>query len=325
MFVPIEFEQIASYATSRSPLGEFQDTLTTRFFSRALYERVTSLFKWDIPESWSLAYMNYVLISCGFCGVVEAFGRKNTMSAEKTYFGWIPQFGTFIGRNIFYEPTTFKVASSLIHEEYEIGGGSCEILKMTDDYLGLWDIIDHYADELANIWTSHRSSLVNSRLAYILIGRNKAMGETLKAIFEKIQSGDPAVITDEALIKSIPAAPGGKNSNDAPWFTFSADCEKAANVAVKTLEMLKEIVHQFDTEIGIPTVGSKKERMITDEVGMLTADSSSRVSHWFDNLSRSCDRVNAAAGKKIIGIAMRNEFAEGGDNNDGESNTLGLV
>lgn len=325
MFVPMGFESIAAYATNRSPMGEIQDTLTTKYFSRALYERVTSLFKWDIPESWSLTYLNYVLITCGYCGVVETTGRKDSFSNEKVYYGWIPQWGTFTGRNIFYEPTKLLVSSSLINEEFDIGGGSCEILRMTDDYAGLWDIIDHYADELANVWTSHRVSLVNSRLAYLLIARNKAMGETLKAIFEKIQSGDPAVITDEALIKSIPAVPGGKNSDTTPWYTFTADCEKAANVATQTLEMLKEVIHQFDNEIGIPTVGSKKERMITDEIGMLTADSSSRVSHWFDNLSRSCERVNNAAGKTLITVNMRNEYEEGGEENADENNTDRLV
>lgn len=324
MFVPIGFDQIAEYATNRSPNGEFQNTLTTIYYSRALYERVTSLFKWNIPDSWSLSYLNYVLITCGYCGIVDAFGKKDNMSTKNIYYGWIPQWGTFTGRNIFYEPTRYLVSSSLIDEEFEIGGGSCEILKMTDDYMGLWDVIDHYADELANVWTSHKVSLVNSRLAYILIARNKAMGETLKAIFERIQSGNPAVITDEALIKSIPAAPAGKGGDSTPWYTFTADCEKAVKVAVETLDMIKEVVHQFDNEIGIPTVGSKKERMITDEVGMLTADASSRVSHWFDNLTRSCDRINTAAGKQLITIEMRNEFG-GGEEDANENNTSGLV
>lgn len=323
MFVPIGFENIAAYATNRSPHGEITNTLSNAYYSRALYERVTSLFKWDIPESWSLSYLNYVLTTCGYCGIVDAFGKKDTTSAGNVYYGWIPQWGTFTGRNIFFEPTKLLVASSLIHEEFDIGGGSCEILKMTDDYMGLWDVIDHYANELANVWTSHKVSLFNSRLAYLLIARNKAMGETLKAIFEKIQSGDPAVVTDEALIKAIPAAPAGKGADSTPWYTFTADCEKAVKVAAETLEMLKEVVHQFDTEIGIPTVGSKKERMITDEVGMLTADASSRVSHWFDNLTRSCDRINKAAGKQLITVEMRNEF--GGVDNADESNITGLV
>ena len=325
MFIPMGFETIAAYATKRSPAGEFQDTLTTRYFSRALYERVTSLFKWEIPETWSLSYLNYVLITCGYCGIVETTGRKDTFSDETVYYGWIPQWGTFTGRNIFYEPTRLLVSTSLINRTFDIGGGSCEILKMTDDYIGLWDIIDHYADELANVWTSHRVSLVNSRLAYLLIAKNKAMGETLKAIFEKIQSGDPAVITDEALIKNIPSVPATKNGDNTPWYTFSTDCEKAAKVAEATLEMIKEVIHQFDNEIGIPTVGSKKERMITDEVGMLTADSSSRVSHWFDNLSRSCERINNAADKTLITVNMRNEYGEGVGENADEDNIDRLV
>lgn len=325
MFIPMGFESVAAYATNRSPLGEHQDTLTTRYFSRALYERVTSLFKWDIPETWSLAYLNYVLITCGYCGVVETTGKKDSFSNETVYYGWIPQWGTFTGRNIFYEPTKLLVSSSLIKKEFDIGGGSCEILKMTDDYFGLWDIIDHYADELANVWTSHKVSLVNSRLAYILIARNKAMGETLKAVFERIQSGDPAVITDEALIKSIPAVPNGKNGDPAPWFSFTTECDKACIVAEKTLEMITEVVHQFDTEIGIPTVGSKKERMITDEIGMLTADSSSRVSHWFDNLERSCKRINTAANKPLITVNMRNDFSEEVRSNADETNTDRMV
>lgn len=321
MFIPMGFEQIAAYATSRMPSGEFQDNLTSRYFSRALYERVTSLFEWDIPESWSLSYLNYVLITCGFCGVVDTFGRKDSFNDEQIYYGWIPQWGTFSGRNIFFEPTRFLVSNSLVTGTFDIGGGSCEILKMTDDYMGLWDVIDHYADELANIWVSHRVSLINSRLAYLLIARNKAMGETLKIIFEMIQSGEPAVITDEKLMKAIPSAPGGK-ADAVPWYTFTADCEKAAKVASETLEMLKEVIHQFDTEIGIPTVGSKKERMITDEIGMLTADSSTRVSHWFDNLSRSCERINKAAARELISVSMRNDF--GGDSDADEDNTIGL-
>ena len=59
------------------------------------------------------------------------------------------------------------------------------------------------------------------------------------------------------------------------------------------LEDFRTILHNFDTEIGIPTLPvEKKERMITDEANSLRVDAISRSEVWLNTFNESAFAVN---------------------------------
>ena len=283
MYIPLGFDEIAAYAGRRSVPGLQQNSLQNWYFARAFYDRAASLFKWSgLPEFWPLNYFNYVLIACGFVPVVHAEIKEVPL--------WVPLFGTPGKLDMFYQPKEIIVSNSEVHKTFTVGD-NCELLRMTDDFIGLFDIIDHYTNELAIAWTSHQSSLINARFVLAAIAKNKAAGETLKAIGEKLSAGDPLIIVDQLLQNS--------KTGELPIEIINSDPAQASRVALDMLDVIRDIIAQFDAEIGIPSVDLKKERMITGEVDAMTADANARVSHWLDNLRRSCDNVNRLAGLNI--------------------------
>lgn len=283
MYIPMGFDRIAAYAGRRSVPGLQQNSLSNWYFARAFYDRAASLFEWEgLPEFWPLNYFNYVLIACGYVPVVQAEIKGVPM--------WVPLFGTPGKLDMFYQPKEIIVANSEVNDTFIIGE-NCELLRMTDDFIGLFDIIDHYTNELAIAWTSHQASLINARFVLAMIAKNKAAGETLKAIAEKLSAGDPMIIIDQLLQNS--------KTGELPIEIINSDAAQASRVALDMLDVIRDIIAQFDAEIGIPSVDLKKERMITGEVTAMTADANARVSHWLDNLKRSCDNVNSLSGLNI--------------------------
>lgn len=272
---PILYEGINKYNSMRSVAGRVQNDLNTAYYMRALYQRVLSGARFRLPEAWSKGkrYFKNVLYSEGFLGIVRT-----------SQYGIIPQISTPYGYGIFLQPTNLRVTQPLVQFDGEIGK-DCEIINLTNDWMGIWDIVEHYAVRLSTAIASVDVSLVNSRVSILAAAKNKSGAETLKYLYEAISAGEPFKVYDKALKSD------GLDDNDAPIWTYSQD---VANnyITDKLLADMDTILRQFDNEVGILAIGNKKERMITDEVQTLNDDTCARSSCWFENLSDSFDRVN---------------------------------
>lgn len=267
-----DYEFMNSYNGRRSPTGTVENDYMTSYFMRSLYQRAVSVFDWDLPAGWNANYFRNVLFANGFIGVIDSHK-----------FGVIPQICTLTGYGLYMQPTNLMVKQPLVSFDGRIGE-DCELIQLTPDYMGIWDIIEHYAVQLSTIQTSVSASLKNSRLSFLLGAKNKAAAETLKAVLEKISSGEPAVIVDKKLIEDI-------NGDSPLWVeTFNV---KDSYIIDLLLNDMRTILEAFDKEIGIPSVESKKERMISDEVAMQTADSCARLTTWMHMLDESIARTNA--------------------------------
>lgn len=286
--IPTDFEGLNYYNSNRSVAGRVQNDLNTAYYMRALYQRVLSGTIFRLPPAWAQGkrYFKNVLFSMGFIGIVDT----------KEY-GILPQICSPRGYGIFLQPTELMVAQPLVKFEGKIGE-NCEIIHLTNDWRGIWDIIEHYAIRLSVAITSVDVSLMNSRVSMIAAAKNKSASETLKYLYERISAGEPFSVYDKALKTE------GINGSEDPIWTYSQDV-KNNYITTDLLNDMDTILRQFDNEVGILALNGKKERMITDEVTALNDDACARSSSWFENLSDSFDRVNNLFPELNISFTMR--------------------
>lgn len=275
--IPASFEAINSYNSSLSVAGTVTNDVTTRYYMRSLYQRLLSGARFKLPKAWSQStrYFKNVLYSNGYIGVVKT-----------EEYGVIPQICTPSGYGLFLQPTKLIVAQPFVQFEGKIGE-DCEVIHLTGDWAGVWDIIEHYAVRLSTAMTSVDVALINSRVAILAAAKNKSADATLKILYQKISAGEPFVSYDkEGLLKD-----DSIDGSDDPIWTFSADV-KNNYIVDKLLENVETILHQFDAEVGILSGTVKKERMITDEVVSNNDDACARATTWYNQLSESFDKVN---------------------------------
>lgn len=270
-YEPMNYESINAYDGTYSPTGKVQYDQTTAYFWRCLYHRLMSIIDFKLPDGWNANYFKNVLFGVGYIAVIE--------TAE---YGIIPQICTVSGYGIYLQPTKILVAQPLVKFEGR-RGENCEVIHLTPDWVGVLDILDHYAYELATAYTSVNVSLVNSRAGLLAYAKNKNAAEALKIIAEKLSAGDPLVIVDKVLkTEDI--------NGEEPLFTMAFD--PARNyITDKLLADMTTIMNEFDREIGIPIVDDKKERRIETEVMALTSDAGCRLDVWSDCLTESINNV----------------------------------
>lgn len=273
MFEFIDYAGINKYSGLRSTSGTVENDLTTAYFMRSLFQRAISTIRFTLPETWDENYFRQVLFRAGFIGVVET-----------AKYGIIPQICTLSGYGLYMQPTRILVAQPLVQFDGTIGK-DCELIRLTPDYLGIWDICEHYAVQLSMTLTSVKMSEFNSRLAYIVAAKSKRSAETAKVIFEKIMSGEPLVVTDKNVIEDDP------ETGNSQLFTEAFDV-KNSFVLPELLDSLEQILRQFDREIGIPAIDNKKERMIDREAQLTVSDTFARLRTWEDCLTETFERTN---------------------------------
>lgn len=270
-YQPLDYEAINQYNGLRSPTGTVQYDQTTAYFWRCLYQRLLSIVSFNIPQEWNYNYFKNILFGIGFIAIIN--------SPE---YGVIPQICTVSGYGLYLQPTKILVEQPLVKFKGR-RGEDCEIVRISPDWRGILDIVDHYAYELASCYTSVNVSLVNSRAGFLAYAKNKQAAETIKIIAEKLTSGEPLVIADK-IVKSDDI-----NDND-PLFAQAFD--PAGNyITDKLLNDMQAILNEFDREIGIPVIDDKRERRIEAEINTMIADTGSRLDVWSECLTESIKDV----------------------------------
>lgn len=287
--IPVSFEALNKYSSSRSVAGQIVNDENTAYFMRSLYQRLISGAKFKLPKAWAQGerYFKNVLFSNGFIGIVKT-----------DEYGVIPQICAPSGYGLFLQPTKLIVAQPLVNMEGTIGE-DCEVIHLTNDWTGVWDIVEHYAIRLSTAITSVDCSLMISRLAILAGAKNKSASETLKYLFEQISAGNPFNVYDKELKDT-----NDLSGKDEPIWTEAFNV-KENYITDKLLENIETIMHQFDAEVGILSGTSKKERMITDEVTANSDDTCARASSWYNNLEESFDKVNDLFPDLKLGFTLR--------------------
>ena len=254
-----------------------RDTGLQRYFARYLLQKTISVFKWDMPRTWSKNYMLYTLYCWGYVAVINT---------DK--FGVIPQQCTLGGFDVFYQPKFATVANPLLRGILNpVIGKQCELLRLQPDYGGVMDIVNFYADMLALSAETASTNLLNSKLAYVFASDGKAGAESFKKLYDQIASGEPAAYIDKNLYRD----------DGTPTWNFFNQNLKQTYIAGDILNDMRLWEMKFDNEIGIPTTNTtKKERLITDEANSAIEESRTKAQLWLDELQESCRKINSMFG-----------------------------
>lgn len=312
-YMPLNYEQINIRESTFFPTSvKTLNTRTFKFWQRGLFQRACSTLLIKMPEIWqpNKDLLYYCLFAFGFvgCGELPDLGK------------WFNP-GTFYGFNFYYRPTHFILTNPYFDKadgiKLEIGK-DCEIIKLTPDYMGIWDIITYYAEKLATIDVAINTAIINSKYAFAAGAKNKAAAEVLKTIFDRINRGEPGVFFDKKLANE------GTDDSE-PWQFLKIQDVKTNYILTDLLRDFQTLINDFDTEIGIPTLPyEKKERLVTDEAQSKAIDATSRSIVWYDTLKDSFDRANEFLGftdGNKLEVTLRYDLIKGGkDNGDREDN-----
>lgn len=274
----------------RAPMyGDNLPEAALDYWTRSLFQRLTALINIngapaypENPYTWDIDALKYQLFMLGFAVVFNS----------KTY-GIVPQPGTLSGYGLQYQPTHAIVNTPYFQFDRPIMiGKECELIKLTPDYTGIFDIVAKYATELREIDISLKSAARNTRLGYTMVADSDSSARTLKNVRQKIINGDDAII-DQKLIR--------KKKNDEaelPWYQFDRDI-KQSYIVNDLLEARRTILVDFYKEIGVRMLDNKKERMITNEVNAQEAETFIRSEVWAETLKTSVEKVNDMFGTNL--------------------------
>ena len=311
-YMPLNYEQINIRESTFFPTSvKTLNTRTFKFWQRGLFQRACSTLLIKMPEIWqpNKDLLYYCLFAFGFvgCGELPDLGK------------WFNP-GTFHGFDFYYRPTRFILTNPYFEGtdgiDLEIGT-DCEIIKLTPDYMGIWDIISYYAEKLATIDVAINTAIINSKYAFAAGAKNKAAAEVLKTIFDRINRGEPGVFFDKKLANE------GTDDSE-PWQFLKIQDVKTNYILTDLLRDFQTLINDFDTEIGIPTLPyEKKERLVTDEAQSKAIDATSRSIVWYDTLKDSFDRANKFLGfteGDKLEVTLRYDLIKGGEDNGDRKN-----
>ena len=293
-YAPFNYEtiNIAAGSYNPSPVKAYNNKAFA-FWARSLFQRALSNVEIKLPEYWNGTIFDF------FCYCLFKFGYVAVFDDAK--FGKVFQPASLGGYDFYYSPTYAIISNPALPKSLQLSIGNakvdgsdgvCEILKLTPDYYGIYDIVEHYAAKLAELDSGIDMSLINNKFAFFLGAKNKSMGESLKKMMDKISKGEPLVIFDSKMADD-------PNSKDVPWQSWERDLKKTY-ITTEQLADFKTILHQYDSEIGIKTLPiEKKERMIDAEARATDDDAISRSELWIRTFNESAKAVNERFGLNI--------------------------
>lgn len=249
-----------------------QNSKMTNYFRKYLLQKVLSVFEWEMPKTWAKDYFLYTLYTWGFIAIVNT---------DK--YGVIPQQCGLLGFDIFYRPTNAIITNPLLSGVLDPKiNKECTILKVQPDYGTIMDLVNYYAGMMSLSAETASTNLLNSKLSYIFTADSKQAAESLKKLYDKIASGEPAVVTDTKL--------RNKDGSSA-WEAFSQNVGQNY-IVDKILIDMKKWENMFNTDIGIDNSNlEKKERLITAEVESNNEETTSKASLWLEQLQTDCEKT----------------------------------
>lgn len=246
------------------------------YFTKYLLQQCIARFDFTLPDKagWDKAFFEYTLFCVGY-GIV----------LDTPKYGTIFQYGTIGGYDINYMPGTAIVSNPALDETYERTIGiDCSVIKMQPLYGSIMDVISYYADLMALTSESIGTNILNTKLAYVFGAENRATADSFKGLYDRVASGEPAVVVDKKLFDSTT----GKLQVEL----FEQNL-KNNYIANDLFESLKNIENKFFTDVGFNNANTeKKERLISDEVNANNEAIQGKARLWLETMRESMKDAN---------------------------------
>lgn len=293
-YTPLNYNQINVQAGFYSPsMVKSVNNKTFEFWERSLFQRACSVLNIEVPNNWKgnvRDFLYYSLFRYGYVAIadIEEMGQICFQPCNLK------------GYDFYYQPTNAIITNPALKESLDLKiGEECELLKLTPDYRGIWDIISYYAEKLSVLDNAINTSLINNKFAFFMGARNKACGEALKKMLDKINKGEPAIVYDMKLLND-------PTDKAEPWQFWERSNLKSSYLTTDQLKDFSTLLNNFDAEIGIPTIPyEKKERMVESESESRIIDSTSRSKIWFDTMSSSIEKIKELYPTLKLNVSLR--------------------
>lgn len=299
-YVPLNYRQmnIADNMFMPNTVKSYNNK-TFMFWARALFQRACSVFEFEVPETWQGSPTDFLYWCLFRYGFVLVWNDPE--------FGYTFNPCTVSGYNVYYQPTHALVSNPAFKrskgKKFELGKDA-QALKMSPDWLSCWDVIAYYAEKLSTLDVALNTSLINSKLSLILGASNKSGAEAIKKALDRVNRGEPAVIVDKSIMND--------STTKEPPFTVWEQDIKGKYITDLLLADLATILKNFDSEIGIPSLDDKKERLVTSEAEAKQVDCKARSLVWFDTLTNSIDKIKELYPDIRLNVRLRYDTERGG-------------
>lgn len=307
MYIPFNYEHIniAAGMYSPSPVKN-RNNKSFDYFVRSLFQRATTVFEWTVPDTWEGTKKDFFL----YC--LYRFGFVVISDFEKFGMGFQPC--GLKGYDFYYQPTSALVANPALDKSLELKlHEEGELLKLTPDFRGIWDILEFYAEKLSLLDNAINMSLINNKYAFFLGARNKTAGAALKKMLDLVNKGEPAVVWDMKLLND-------PTDKEMPFQEWKRDHLKDSYLTTDQLLDFHTILNDFDAEVGIPTMPyQKKERLVADEANMKMTDGKARSVTWYETIQGSIADIKKLYPDIKLDCKMRYETIGEGGETDGNN------
>lgn len=303
-YAPLNYNNINLSAGRFSPSAiKSHNNLSFWFWSRSLFQRACSVIDFEVPDEWEGKIKDFFVYCLFKFGYVVVFNDNK--------YGLSFQPCTLKGYDLYYQPVSALVNNPKLQKTVNLGVDG-ELIKLTPDYFGCWDIIDYYAEKLSMLDVSINSSIVNSKFAFLLGAKSKGCAQAIKKMLDQINKGEPAVIYDSRIFDD-------PVSKDTPFQTWIRENMKQNYITSELLQDFQTIINDFDREIGIPTIPyQKKERLVQSEAESTEIDAMARSTVWVNTLQSSITEVKKLYPNIKLSAKLRYEATE--NNEGGEVN-----
>lgn len=280
MDIPVLYDHNNVYTSSVKPgTIHARNTTLTWMFERYFTQRAFSVFEYTLPDNWDHDYFMYIMFLMGF-GCV--------LNTDK--YGIIFQHGTLSGYNVYYRPSQVLVSNPLLKTRTLTIGVDTEVIKLTPDYRGIYDLISYYADMAAVIMESFGINAINSKYSYVFAGDSAQMAASFKKMYDQVASGMPAVFVDKKMFD---------DEGKPRWVQFDQNV-KQNFIGKDLLECMATIENMFDTSIGINNANyEKRERLLVDEVNANNQKTQALSEIWLEEQKRCFEKVNNMFGLNL--------------------------
>lgn len=310
MYIPLNYNQINIGAGMYSPSPvKNRNNKSFDYFVRSLFQRATTVFEWTVPDTWEGTRKDFFL----YC--LYKYGYVVISDFEEFGMGFQPC--GLKGYDFYYQPTNALVANPALKQSLDLKlHEQGELLKITPDFRGLWDVLEFYAEKLSLLDNAINMSLINNKYAFFLGARNKTAGQALKKMLDLVNKGEPAVVWDMKLLND-------PTDKEIPFQEWKRDHLKDSYLTTDQLMDFHTIMNDFDAEVGIPTIPyQKKERLVSDEANAKLADGKARSVTMYETIQASMTDIKKLYPDIKLDCKMRYEtVGEGGEEDvNNESN-----
>lgn len=263
------------------------------YWRRILFNKLFSVFEFELPKEWKLNFFRALLFEWGSIAVIYT---------DK--YGWICQPYSVTKLDLYYNPKVIEVYNQFITPPKKgVIGINAEIIHLFDDFRGMYDIVNNYATQFAEIDRNIKVSLLNSMVAWLISCKDKKQAEEMKKLYSDISKGNPAVYYNKERLDDVS-------------FQLLLGNVKNTYIVNDLLTSKRTLMNEYLTTIGIRNANyEKKERLNSQEVNENNDESKSIVSVIYDNLKDCFERVNNISGLDLK-VRLRYDYKRGDENVD---------